>query len=133
MRNFFLFSAILGTAGCSMMMTSNPPVPTTPATPVFFQPFSASLDQPALTTIAAAAKAANEEPNDKVTVIGAADNTGASDSNKALSKARAQIVAGQLVTDGVDQSRIHTYGIGETGAPFDMSQDSRRALIEITN
>jgi OOP family OmpA-OmpF porin len=133
MRKFLVMGAILSTAGCAMMDMGNPPAATSPATPVFFQPFSSSLDQPALSTIASAAKAANLKPESKVVVVGAADNTGASDANKTLSKARAEIVAGQLIADGVDQSRVHAWGVGETGAPSDMSQDSRRALIEITN
>jgi len=126
-----MLGALLGTAGCSMMMTQNPPIPTTPATPVFFQPLSSTLDQPALTTIATAARAANEEPGDKVIVVGAADTNGASADNQALSKARAQIVAAQLASDGVDAARIHAYAIGEAGAPPDTKQASRRALIEI--
>jgi OOP family OmpA-OmpF porin len=133
MRKYVMLSAVLGTAGCAMIDMGTPPAATAPATPVFFQPYSSSLDQPALSTIASAAKAANEKPDEKVTVIGAADNTGASDSNKILSKARAQTVATQLVTDGVEQSRVHAYGIGETGAPADMAQASRRAVIEIGN
>jgi outer membrane protein OmpA-like peptidoglycan-associated protein len=132
MRKFIVLAAILGATGCAMMATGGPPIPTPPATPVFFQPYSSSLDQAALTTIATAAKAAAEEPNDKVVVVGAADNTGATDANKALSKARAQTVAGQLGTDGVDPARIHAYGIGETGAPMDMTQYSRRAIIVIS-
>jgi outer membrane protein OmpA-like peptidoglycan-associated protein len=131
MRQFIVLAAILGGTGCAMT-ADNPPIPTPPATPVFFQPYSSSLDQAALTTIATAARAAAEEPNDKVVVVGAADNNGATGANKALSKARAQTVAGQLATDGVDPARIHAYGIGETGAPMDMTQYSRRAIIVIS-
>lgn len=133
MRKFVILGAILATSGCAALGLGNPPVPSTPATPVFFQPFSSSLDQAALSTIASAAKVANVEAGAPVVVIGAADNTGDTDANKTLSKARANIVAGQLVTDGVAQSRIHAYGVGETGAPADMSQDSRRVLIKIGN
>lgn len=133
MRKLIILGVILGTTGCATLGIGNPPVPSTPATPVFFQPFSSSLDQAALSTIASAAKVANVEAGQPVVVIGAADNNGDTDANKVLSKSRAEIVARQLVTDGVEQSRIHASGVGETGAPADMSQYSRRVLIKIGN
>ncbi len=107
--------------------------PTSPATPVFFQPFSAALDQPALTIIAAAAKAANAEPDAPITVTGAADSVGGSKANELLSETRAQVVADALVSDGVAQSRITVTGIGEATTPTTgaAAQFSRRALIQI--
>jgi outer membrane protein OmpA-like peptidoglycan-associated protein len=130
MRKFLVFSMLWGVSACAYL-PGGPPVPTTPATPVFFQPFSAALDPAALSTIASAAQAANEEPGVRVTVIGAADNTGTPAANRYLSETRAQVVADTLVADGVDRSRIRVRGIGETGAPNDMAQSSRRALISI--
>ncbi len=123
----------MGASGCALLPFGNPPLPTTPATPVFFQPFSSALDPPALTTIATAAKVAAEEPNAKIIVAGAADNTGDSAGNEVLSRARAKIVADQLTADGVDKARITFYGIGQTGTLGDMSQFSRRAMIKISN
>jgi outer membrane protein OmpA-like peptidoglycan-associated protein len=132
MRTLLMLGAMLAVSGCTEIgMDSGPPMPSTPATPVFFQPFSTALDQPALTTIADAAKVANQEPGARVVVIGAADSIGSAAANKYLSKARAQVVADQLVSDGVDASRIRTHGAGEVGGPPDMAQASRRALIEI--
>ncbi len=136
---FSLLSCLAGPlAGCDSMMQSmgmgSPPVPTTPDTPIFFQPWSANLDQPALATIATAAKAANEEPNAPVVVTGAADTVGGSKANLFLSHARAQVVADQLKADGVASSRITTKAVGETnapGAPGGYQQFSRRVLIRI--
>jgi outer membrane protein OmpA-like peptidoglycan-associated protein len=123
---------MLAMSGCTDIgLDGGPPIPSTPATPVFFQPFSAALDQPALATIADAAKVANQEPDTRVVVIGAADSVGSAAANAYLSKARAQVVADQLVSDGVDASRIRTRGAGEVSGPADTKQASRRALIEI--
>ncbi len=76
---------------------------------------------------------AAEEPNAKIIVAGAADNTGDTSDNEALSRARAKHVSDQLAADGVDKTRITAYGIGQTGTLGDMSQYSRRVLIKINN
>ncbi len=132
MRKILGLGLVLAVGGCAQLNPfSGPPVPMTPDTPIFFQPLSAALDQPALDTIAQAAKAASELPNDRVTIIGAADSVGPSQANEALSKARAQAVAAQLEADGVAPSRIHALGVGETGAPGNTMQAARRALIHI--
>ena len=108
------------------------PVAPTPATPVFFQPFSAALDQPALTTISALAQEANNEPKARVYVTGAADGTGSSAANKDISRARAQVVADALVTDGVARGRIHMRAIGVVMSPTGPgAQAGRRALIQV--
>jgi outer membrane protein OmpA-like peptidoglycan-associated protein len=125
--------AVLAVSGCaSLNPFAGPPVPMTPDTPVFFQPHSTALDQPAMDTIAQAAKAADELPADHVTVIGAADSAGTTQDNAVLSKARADAVAAQLVADGVASGRVHAYGVGETGAPGNTAQAARRVLIRIS-
>jgi len=137
MHKFLVFSVLCGSfgmlAGCAMLPGSEMSGGQIPATPIFFQPFSAALDQPASAAIAAAAKAANDDPDAPITVIGAADAVGSSAANSLLSKTRAQVVADALVTDGVAQSRITVKGIGETTTPgSDLpTQFSRRALIRI--
>ncbi|OYV24438.1 MAG: hypothetical protein B7W99_02335 [Rhodospirillales bacterium 20-58-10] len=133
MRKILALAALCGVTGCALLPFGNPPLPTTPATPVFFQPLSSALDPAALTTIATAAKVAAEEPNAKIIVAGAADNTGDTSDNEALSRARAKHVSDQLAADGVDKTRITAYGIGQTGTLGDMSQYSRRVLIKINN
>ncbi len=132
MRGIIVFGTVLALGGCALNPFAGPPVPMTPDTPIFFQPLSTALDQPALDTIAQAAKAADELPDDKVIVIGAADTAGTTQDNAALSKARAQAVAAQLEADGVAASRVHAFGVGETGAPGNTAQAARRVTIRIT-
>ena len=133
MKKLLILGILTGLGGCASMEA--PPGPPPPATPVFFQPFSAALDQSALETIATAAKAANATPEAPVTVIGAADSVGSVLANKYLSETRAQVVADQLAADGVaqDRLRIHARGIIQPkfDAPGTPVQAARRVLIEI--
>jgi len=65
-------------------------------------------------------------------VTGAADGTGSSAANKDISKARAQVVADTLVSDGVARRRIHLRSIGVVVSPSGPgAQAGRRALIQI--
>jgi outer membrane protein OmpA-like peptidoglycan-associated protein len=130
MKKFLTISLLCSLAGC----VSSPPLPAGPATPVFFQSFSAALDESALTAIAAAAKAANQQPDARVTVTGAADSVGSVPANKYLSETRAQVVADALVSDGVSADRIHILGVGITPAPGPAgtpAQSARRVLVQI--
>jgi outer membrane protein OmpA-like peptidoglycan-associated protein len=128
---------LLALPGCASMMQSMqtpPPIPTTPDTPVFFQEWSAALDPAALSTIASAAAAANKLPTQRVVVTGAADTIGSAKANQDLSRTRAQVVADQLITDGVAAGRIKLKAVGEVEAPSMAglpAQFSRRALIHI--
>jgi outer membrane protein OmpA-like peptidoglycan-associated protein len=131
MRKFLVISLLCGVSACAYLPFGGPPAATSPATPVFFQPFSAALDPDATSAIASAAAAANQAPDAQVTVTGAADTVGSSDANKALSRQRALAVAAQLQADGVAPSRIHAYGIGEAGRPGNEAQANRRVLIRI--
>jgi len=130
MRRFLIPGAILALAGCATM--APPPLAATaPATPVFFQPYSVALDKPALDAIAAAAVAANQQPESRVLVLGAADSGGNTQANILLSKTRARVVADQLIADGVGPSRIHASGLGEQSALEASAQSARRVLIRI--
>jgi outer membrane protein OmpA-like peptidoglycan-associated protein len=131
MRVFLLFGVLCGVAGCAYLPLGGAPAATSPETPVFFQPFSASLDPDAVSAIASAAAAANQAPDAAVTVTGAADSVGTTDANKALSRERADAVAAQLEADGVPSARVHAYGIGEAGRPGNEAQVNRRVLIRI--
>jgi outer membrane protein OmpA-like peptidoglycan-associated protein len=105
-----------------------------PAVPVFFQPWSAALDGHALSAISSAAKVANANPGDDVLVTGAADSVGSAQANVYMSETRAQVVADQLVVDGVKEDRIKIKGVGivpsmaPVGTP---AQFSRRVLIQV--
>jgi outer membrane protein OmpA-like peptidoglycan-associated protein len=97
---------------------------------VFFEEWSAAIDPPAIEAISGAAQWAKDHPGDVVKVIGYADPTGSGAANDAISRTRAQVVADQLVKDGMDRARIILGAQGATG--FTMtSQESRRVEIAI--
>jgi len=97
---------------------------------VFFQEWSAGLDKPALETIAAAARAAAQDPSATVTVTGFADPLGSVQANIYLTETRAQVVTDQLTADGVAAARIHQHAAGKV--PYQLtSQESRRAVIVV--
>lgn len=133
MKKLLILGILAGLGGCaSMLAPSGPPLSTTP---VFFQSFSAALDQSALDSIAGAAKAAAANPDAPVTVVGAADSVGSAKANQYLSETRAQVVADQLVSDGVAQDRLRIHARGTIQPTFAASgtpvQGARRVLIEI--
>src|SRR5271154_1570970 len=82
---------------------------------VFFQEWSAAIDNPASNAITSAAQWAKDHPGDPIKVTGYADPTGSVEANEYMSRTRAQVVADQLVTDGVDRSRIVIGAQGATG------------------
>ena len=142
MRKFLIFGFVAALTGCSTLpslnFAHNEPQPA-PAIPVFFQPYSAALDAPALHTIgivaqAAAAFARTYAPNARVIITGAADNVGSPQANKLLSETRAQIVADQLVADGISRHRIKQRGLGTVpnlAPPGQPAQSARRVLIQL--
>jgi outer membrane protein OmpA-like peptidoglycan-associated protein len=97
---------------------------------VFFKEWSAAIDPPAAGAITEAAQWAKDHPADAVKVTGYADTTGSATANDYMSRTRAQVVADQLVTDGVDRSRIVIAAQGATGFT-QTSQESRRVEIAI--
>ncbi len=133
MKKFLMISLLSGVSACASLPFMGPRAASTPDTPVFFQPASAALDQPALTSIQSAAEAAQARPGAPVYVTGAADSIGPAAANQQLSQARAQAVASALASDGVASGRIHTDWIGESAAPAPdtHAQAARRVLIRI--
>jgi outer membrane protein OmpA-like peptidoglycan-associated protein len=97
---------------------------------VFFQEWSAAIDAPASSAITAAAQWAKDHPADAIKVTGYADPTGSAAANDYMSRTRAQVVADQLVTDGIDRSRIVISAQGAT-AFTQTTQESRRVEIAI--
>jgi outer membrane protein OmpA-like peptidoglycan-associated protein len=97
---------------------------------VFFQEWSAVIDPAAIDAIASGAQWAKEHPGAPVKVAGFADPTGGAAANGYLSLTRAQVVADQLVKDGIDRGRIEVTGQGATGYTL-TSQESRRVEISI--
>jgi outer membrane protein OmpA-like peptidoglycan-associated protein len=97
---------------------------------VFFEGWSASLDEAGRKGVATAARWAKEHPGQIVTVAGFADPEGSKQANIAMSRTRAQVVVDQLVRDGVDRSRIRLTAHGPTDYTL-TSLESRRVEIGI--
>ena len=104
---------------------------TTGSTSVFFDLNSAKINSKKdlinLEAVASAAKNANA----KVVVRGSADSkTGSSAYNQKLSEARAQAVADELVSLGVDRAKIQVSGVGGVAEvePFNLN---RRAIVTL--
>jgi len=75
-------------------------------------------------------------PNTNVTVAGYTDNQGNDHSNMALSKARAEAVAGRIIARGVPSDRVHSEGYGSQKAVGDNTTDAgreqnRRVTLEV--
>ena len=98
---------------------------------VFFSEWSALIDQDATTAIQHAANLAKASTSHKVMVKGFADTTGSEAANKLLSQLRAQVVTDQLIEDGVSANSITQDGMGETPAPPESLQESRRVSITV--
>lgn len=131
MKKLLFISTLTVLSGCAI--GEKPPAPPQ-STPVFFKPFSATLDQNALATIEAVAVAAQAHTDLPVIVVGTTENKGDySAQSKALSEQRANAVAAQLEADGVQQNRLQVYGAGAVEAPkgINASQGARRVLISI--
>ena len=99
---------------------------------VFFQQWSAGLDDAGRATVTQAAAWANAHPDAVVHVIGFADPEGSTQVNRDLSRTRAQAVADLLAADGVPARRIRIEAAGSVGYAMD-SQESRRVTISLGN
>jgi outer membrane protein OmpA-like peptidoglycan-associated protein len=98
---------------------------------VFFQEWSAAMDETALSVVTQAADWAKTHPGEVVRVNGFASSVGSKAANVLLADLRAQLVADQLVADGIDAKRIRQRGRGPV--QFAMSaQEGRRVEISVT-
>jgi len=97
---------------------------------VFFQEWSARLDDPAQAVISQAADWVKSHPGNFARVNGFADPTGSKQANTLLSDLRAQMVTDQLEADGVPSARIRQRGHGAVQFAL-TSQESRRVEISI--
>ncbi len=95
---------------------------------VYFQQWSAGLDDGAKQVVASAAGWAKAHPNLPVAVNGFADPEGSPQANRDLSRTRAQVVADELTGQGVAAQRISVDARGSVGFAMD-SQESRRVTI----
>ncbi len=98
---------------------------------VFFQEWSAAIDDPALSVISQAAEWVKSHPGNIAHVHGFASTVGSRQANILLADLRAQVVADQLQTDGVDPKRILQRGHGPVEFAL-TPQESRRVEISIS-
>jgi outer membrane protein OmpA-like peptidoglycan-associated protein len=97
---------------------------------VFFQEWSAALDDSAQSVISQAADYAKSHPGYVARVNGFASTVGSRQANILLADLRAQIVADQMVSDGLAAGRIRQRGRGPV--PFALTaQESRRVEISV--
>ena len=125
MRRLSILAVLLLVAGCADLVT---PAPSGPRFVVFFQEWSAAIDDPAGKAIAGAADWAKQHPGVPLIVTGYADPTGSVAANASLTRLRAQVVSDALVQDGVAESRIRRHAAGSV-AFAGTSQESRRVVI----
>ena len=97
---------------------------------VFFQDWSAALDDSAQAVISNAAEWVKSHPGNIAHVNGFADPTGSRKANALLSDLRAQMVVDQLLSDGVSERRIRQRGHGSVQFALS-SQESRRVEISV--
>jgi outer membrane protein OmpA-like peptidoglycan-associated protein len=97
---------------------------------VFFEDWSAKLDDAALAVIGQAADRTKAHSGVVAHVDGFADPSGSRTANALLTQLRAQVVMDQLQTDGVPAARLR--GIGRGSVHFALSsQESRRVEISL--
>jgi outer membrane protein OmpA-like peptidoglycan-associated protein len=106
------------------------PPPASQPLVVYYQQWSAALDDSAQAIVKSAATWANSHPTTPVAVIGYADPEGSPQSNRDLSHTRAQRVADALIADGVPAQRITVTAHGSVGFAMD-AQESRRVTISL--
>jgi outer membrane protein OmpA-like peptidoglycan-associated protein len=97
---------------------------------VFFQEWSAAIDDPAQSVIRQAAEWMKSHPGDVAHVSGFASPTGSRQANILMSDLRAQVVVDQLESDGVDLRRLRQRGHGPVQFALS-SQESRRVEISV--
>ncbi len=95
---------------------------------VYFEEFSADLSGDATRTVTEAAKSFRDNAARAIRIEGRASATGSVEVNKKLAATRTQIVADELVKDGIERSKLRQVDIGETGSN-DPSVAERRVDI----
>ena len=97
---------------------------------IFFDEFSANLTQKSREVIADAAKDARESKARAIRIEARGSATGSVQANIYLALTRTQVVADQLVKDGVNPAMVKLVPIGQTGSD-DPSVAERRVDIVI--
>jgi outer membrane protein OmpA-like peptidoglycan-associated protein len=120
---FLLFYAVSGSAYAA----DNPPQKFV----VFFQSWSAAMDDSAQAVVGKAAEWVKAHPGNVAHVNGFASTVGGRQANVLLADLRAQMVVDQLHSDGVDAKRIVQRGHGPVKYEL-TAQESRRVEISIS-
>lgn len=124
MRRFGLLLLLLCAAAGSAVAADPPPQKFV----VFFQEWSAAIDEPAQSVIGQAAEWVKSHPGNVARVTGFASTVGSKPANILLADLRAQVVVDQLLSDGVESKRVQQRGRGPV--PFALTpQESRRVEI----
>ncbi len=131
MRRHFLIALPLLAAACASSR-NEPPPGSRQAFVVFFEDGSATLDAQANAGMDEAADLAKRYAAVKLVVAGYADPEGASEANRALSRARAQAVADGLVARGVARDRLSVVGRGSTGVTYS-PLEARRVEVRVAH
>jgi outer membrane protein OmpA-like peptidoglycan-associated protein len=124
MRRLWVLGLLAALGACSMFEPPNHRFV------VFFQEWSAGLDDSARQVVVQAAAAANANSTLPVEVVGYADPEGSPQANRDLSRTRAQVVKDGLAAAGVAQQRISIQGRGSVGFSMD-AQEARRVTIVV--
>ena len=99
------------------------------ALPIFFEAWSALLEEPAQVALGEAAQRIKANPRVPVLVVGYADPRGSAEANMTLSRLRARVVADALIANGVPARRIRILYRGAT--PGFESLESRRVEVRV--
>ena len=105
------------------------PVDPNRALPIFFEPWSAALEEPAQVALRDAANRIKANSRVPVLVVGFADPRGSREANMILSRLRARVVADTLIEHGVPNARIRILYRGAT--PGFESLESRRVEVRV--
>jgi outer membrane protein OmpA-like peptidoglycan-associated protein len=120
-------------------VTAAPPAPAPAATatqvdpnralPIFFEAWSAFLEEPAQQALGQVATYIKANPRIPVLVVGYADPRGSAEANMILSRLRARVVADALIANGVPAARLRIIYRGAT--PGFESLESRRVEVRV--
>lgn len=99
------------------------------ALPIFFEAWSALIEEPARVALTEVATYIKANPRIPVLVVGYSDPRGSAEANMILSRLRARVVADTLVANGVPRNRIRILYRGAT--PGFESLESRRVEVRV--
>lgn len=128
-RRHGLLAAALLSPAAALRAQSTAPHGAERAFLVFFEAWSAAIDETARAGIARVAQMALADPRVGVLVIGFASPPGSSEANDLLARLRARVVADALIEGGVAAERIRIVARGAT--PGFESLESRRVEVRI--